>query len=83
MKGFKINMDVVNCVLLVVILVLVIVCCVKREGFKGVAPPVNPGRVGKSQLSVGGKRGDYFDADASDAIGGPTLNSGGSATFFP
>lgn len=34
MKGLKINMDVVNCVLLVIILVLVIVCCVKREGFK-------------------------------------------------
>ena len=34
MKGLKINMDVVNCVLLVVILVLVIVCCVKREGFQ-------------------------------------------------
>jgi hypothetical protein len=35
MKGLKINMDYVNCVLLVVILVLVIVCCVKREGFQG------------------------------------------------
>lgn len=80
MKGFKINMDVVNCVLLVVILVLVIVCCVKREGFK--APPVNPGRVGNSQLSVGGQGGGHFSADASGANGGPTLNSGGSAKNY-
>jgi hypothetical protein len=33
MKGVKINMDLVNCVLLVIILILVIVCCFKRERF--------------------------------------------------
>ena len=31
MKGVKVNMDYVNCVLLVVILVLVIVCCVQQN----------------------------------------------------
>ena len=34
MKGLKVNMDMVNCVLLVVVLVLVIVCCVNREKFE-------------------------------------------------
>jgi len=35
MKGFKLNIESVNCVLLVFILVLVVVCCVKKptEGF--------------------------------------------------
>ena len=37
MKGFKLNIESVNCVLLVVILALVVVCCVKKptEGFWG------------------------------------------------
>jgi hypothetical protein len=30
----KLNLDIVNCILLIVILVLVIVCCVKRENFQ-------------------------------------------------
>jgi hypothetical protein len=33
MKGLKVNMEMVNCVLLVVILVLVVMCYVKRESF--------------------------------------------------
>jgi hypothetical protein len=33
MKGLKVNMDMVNCGLLFVVLVLVVMCCVKREGF--------------------------------------------------
>ena len=36
MKGLKVNMDMVNCGLLLVVLVLVVMCCVKREGFQGV-----------------------------------------------
>jgi hypothetical protein len=31
MKGLKVNMDMVNCALLVVVLVLVIVCCVRKN----------------------------------------------------
>ena len=34
MKGLKVNMDMVNCGLLLVVLVLVVMCCVKREGYK-------------------------------------------------
>jgi hypothetical protein len=36
MKGLKVNMNYVNCALLVVVLILVVVCCVKKptEGFK-------------------------------------------------
>jgi hypothetical protein len=34
MKGLKVNMDMVNCGLLLVVLVLVVMCCVKRENFK-------------------------------------------------
>jgi len=79
MKGLKINMDVVNCVLLVIILVLVIVCCVKREGFQ--APSVNPDQWYNTR-SVGGSRGGHFSADASDANDGPRLNSGGSAKNY-
>jgi hypothetical protein len=33
MKGIKVNMDMVNCGLLLVVLVLVVMCCVKREGY--------------------------------------------------
>jgi len=36
MKGLKVNMDMVNCGLLLVVLVLVVMCCVKREGFRPV-----------------------------------------------
>ena len=35
MKGLKVNMDMVNCGLLLVVLVLVVMCCVKREGYQG------------------------------------------------
>ena len=31
MKGLKVNMEMVNCALLVVVLVLVIVCCVRKN----------------------------------------------------
>jgi hypothetical protein len=31
MKGIKVNMEMVNCALLVVILVLVVVCCVRKN----------------------------------------------------
>ena len=31
MKGLKVNMDMVNCALLVVILVLVVVCCARKN----------------------------------------------------
>ena len=34
MKSLKVNMDMVNCGLLLVILVLVVMCGVKREGFR-------------------------------------------------
>ena len=34
MKGLKVNMDMVNCGLLLVVLVLVVMCCVKREGYQ-------------------------------------------------
>jgi hypothetical protein len=36
MKGIKVNMDMVNCGLLLVVLVLVVMCCVKREGYTSV-----------------------------------------------
>jgi hypothetical protein len=34
MKGLKVNMDMVNCGLLLVVLVLVVMCYVNREGFQ-------------------------------------------------
>jgi len=52
MKGVKINMDLVNCVLLVIILILVIVCCFKRERFGMVEAPSGNAQ-GITQLTTG------------------------------
>jgi hypothetical protein len=48
MKGVKMNLETVNCVLLVVILALVIYCVVKQN--EGFAP--NPNNIGKPRYAV-------------------------------
>ena len=63
MKGLKVNMDMVNCGLLLVVLVLVVMCCVKREGFRNRRQLINK----DSQLTYPKKRKSR----------GPGVNRGG------
>jgi hypothetical protein len=51
MKGLKVNMDMVNCGLLIVVLVLVVMCCVKREGFVGA--PLNSNEHSQIEMFYG------------------------------
>ena len=53
--SLKINMDVVNCVLLVIILILVIVCCFKREKFS--APSGNDAGITNKTIASGNFNG--------------------------
>jgi hypothetical protein len=53
MKGLKVNMDMVNCGLLCVVLVLVVMCCVKREGFVGA--PLNSNEHSQIEMFYGNR----------------------------
>jgi hypothetical protein len=46
MKGIKVNMDMVNCGLLLVVLALVVMCCVNRESFAPTLPGEGFGKAG-------------------------------------
>lgn len=69
MKGLKVNVDVVNMVLLVVILVLVVVNCVRREAFNNLYEDGHGMRGNKRAMWGGGsrqgsaKRGTCYDAN--------------------
>jgi hypothetical protein len=71
MKGLKVNMDMVNCGLLCVVLVLVVMCCVKRERF------LPMGSEGRWVSPPTPQKNKYTQTNNTSVLNGPPPTWGG------